>query len=165
MLEGIIARRGSRAPALTALIVRRRVLAAGVVVIAFVALQAAPALARSRASCRVQIHIRLSAALGAAINCELGVGRMSLLAAVPVLLSNRRFVHLAGTIGLGRLAGTLLLSGSGRAGQVSAVSPGSERVTYTGIGAFRPDRGENCTSTPVTSGTLTEQLIITSRTR
>jgi hypothetical protein len=74
---------------------------------------------------------------------------MSLLATVPVLLSNRRFVHLAGTIGLGRLAGTLLLSGSGRAGQVSAFSPGSEHVTYTGIGAFRPDRGENCTGTPV----------------
>ena len=93
--------------------------------------------------------------------CWLNSGSFGFFASPPVFLSNRRFVRMSGTTKVTSIAGALVLSGSGRAGPISPQSPGSEPITYTGVGDFHPDRGQSCTRTPITSGTLSVQFVVT----
>jgi hypothetical protein len=93
--------------------------------------------------------------------CSIASSRVSFLAATPRVLSNRRFIRFSGTVRLTPTAGRLLASGTGRAGTISPISPGSEPVRYTAVGGFQPDRGQTCARTGVRSGTLTERFVIT----
>ena len=93
--------------------------------------------------------------------CWLNSGSFGFVASPPVFLSNRHFVRTSSTLKVTSIAGALVLSGAGRAGPISPRSPGSERLTYTGVGAFQPDRGQTCTRTPITAGTLSLQLVVT----
>jgi hypothetical protein len=93
--------------------------------------------------------------------CWLSSGSLGYFASPPVFLSNRRFVRMSSTLKVTSIAGALVLSGSGRAGPISPQSRGSERITYTGVGAFAPDSGQSCMRTPITSGTLSAQLVVT----
>lgn len=87
---------------------------------------------------------------------------MSLFAATPVFLTFPfgRSIRQLGTPRLQPLARALIATGSGRAGTPNAPGPGSEPVDSTGIGGFTADRGQNCTTTPIRSGTLSEQVVI-----
>lgn len=97
--------------------------------------------------------------------CSLANLRPSFLASAPRFPSNRRFIYLNGTVHVTPTLGLLLATGSGRAGTISSISPGSEPVTYTAVGAFQPDHGQNCTNAPIQSGTLTERFVIVGPTR
>ena len=97
--------------------------------------------------------------------CVLESLRVTFLAAAPMVLSNRWFIRFDGTVRLTEIARLLWATGTGRAGTVSPISPGSEGVRYTGVGGFQPARGQDCTSTPIRSGTLTERFVITGPTR
>ncbi len=93
--------------------------------------------------------------------CWLKSGGFGFFASPPVFLANRRFVRMSSTLKATSIAGALVLSGAGRGGPISPQSPGSERLTYTGVGAFQPDRGQSCTRTPISSGTLSVQVVVT----
>ena len=99
--------------------------------------------------------------LGGLDTCALGVARLSFFGSAPVFLSNRRWIRLAGDLRLSPVAQSLVVAGTGRAGSISPESPGSERVSYSGIGAFLADPGQDCSLTPISSGTLSEQLVVT----
>ena len=94
-------------------------------------------------------------------SCWLRSGNFGFFASPPVFLTNREFVRMSSELKATSIAGALVLSGTGRAGPISPQSPGSERITYTGVGAFAPDRGQSCMRTPITSGTLSVQLVVT----
>ena len=100
-------------------------------------------------------------AFGPLGRCWLNSGSFGLFASPPVFLSNRRFVRMSSTLKVRSIAGALVFSGAGRAGPISPTSPGSECIAYTGVGAFEPDRGQSCMRTPITSGTLSVQLVVT----
>jgi hypothetical protein len=93
--------------------------------------------------------------------CWLNSGSFEFFASPPAFLSNRRFVRMSSTTKVTSIADALVLSGSGRAGTISPQSPGSEPFTYTGVGDFHPDRGQSCTRTPITSGTLSVKFVVT----
>jgi hypothetical protein len=93
-------------------------------------------------------------------SCALGTGNVSFLATTPVFLSNRRPIKFDGTVHLAPIARALFAAGSGRAGLISPLSPGSSALSYTGIGSFTPDHGQDCATVPIRSGTLAETLVI-----
>ena len=94
--------------------------------------------------------------------CWIGLGTFSFFASAPEFsLNNRRFVRMSSRLTVTSLAGMLMLSGTGRAGEVSLEPPTGEPLTYSGVGAFFPDRGQNCTRTPITSGMLSLRFVVT----
>ncbi len=99
--------------------------------------------------------------LGGLDTCGLGVARLSFSAAVPVFLANRRSIRMAGDLSFSPVAQSFLVAGSGRAGAISVESAGSERVTYSGIGAFLGDPGQDCSIAAISSGTLSAELVVT----
>ena len=213
MFDQIVVRRGPRTSSPLSYVgpSRRCVrVSAVVLILSFVAaLLPSLASARSRATCDLQLHVRLSSPLagqptsgtfratrlgraecagtlasrfidgtgwldgsgsysaggqmvfGDLGRCWLNSGSFGFFASPPAFLSNRRFVRMSSTLKVTSIAGALVLSGAGRAGPISPRSPGSERLTYTGVGAFQPDRGQTCTRTPITAGTLSLQLVVT----
>ncbi len=98
--------------------------------------------------------------LGGFDTCALGTAQVSFFGEAPVFLSNRRPIRLDGTVRLAPLARALQAAGNGRAGRTSPSSFGSTAVSYSGLGAFTADRGQNCTSVPIRSGVLAETLVI-----
>jgi hypothetical protein len=87
--------------------------------------------------------------------CVLGLGRTRFTASVPRAL---QFFHpspidLEGQIWSRRFGNTLYLEGQGFAG--------GDRVVYTGTAELRPDPGQDCTGTPITSGTLVQNVTVT----
>jgi hypothetical protein len=101
--------------------------------------------------------------LAAFDRCTIDIARISFFAAAPEPLSNRQFVRLEGQLAFHRLASTLIGSGRGRAGTISPISPGSQRLSYSALATFTPDRTPNCTRTSIRAGKLTIYLTITSR--
>jgi hypothetical protein len=99
--------------------------------------------------------------LGGFDTCALGVARLSFFGSAPVFLSNRRWIRMAGDLRLSPVAQSLVAEGTGRAGSISVESRGSEPVSYSGIGAFLPDPGQDCSITAISSGTLSEQFVVT----
>lgn len=100
--------------------------------------------------------------LGGFDTCALGQVRMSLFAATPVFLTFpfARSIRQLATLRLQPVARALIATGPGRVGTRSALGPGSNPVNYSGVGAFTVDRDQNCTTTPIRSGTLSEQLVV-----
>ena len=99
--------------------------------------------------------------LGGFDTCALGVARLSFFGSAPVFLSNRRWIRMAGDLRLAPVARSLLAAGTGRAGSISPESPGSEPVSYSGIGGFLPDPGQDCSIAAISSGTLSAELVVT----
>jgi hypothetical protein len=99
--------------------------------------------------------------LGGFDTCALGVARLSFFGSAPVFLSSRRWIRMAGNLRLSPVAQSLVAEGTGRAGSISVESRGSEPVSYSGIGAFLPDPGQDCSIAAISSGTLSEQFVVT----
>ena len=89
--------------------------------------------------------------------CLVGSATAMFTATVPVFLPlfGPPDVAISGSEQLQRVAAALVVSGSG--------SVEDDPISYTGVGSFTPDSGQNCITTPISSGTLTEQLVITDR--